>query len=90
MSLTILIDNKEDFNLLYAAKQFADDVTVTGYFIYPDLQKSDIFSFDNIGDGIFSATVIHNRKTDSYVEKYGMVIKENGVVMKFEIIQIQN
>lgn len=89
MSISVLIDNKKDFCLLFSATKFKTGRTVTGYFIYPDLTKSDVFTFDEIGDGIYAITTTHHWKTDSNIEKYGLVIKENGIVKKFEIIQIQ-
>lgn len=89
MPITILISNKLNFQLLYSAEKFIVGITVTGYFIYPDLTKSDVFTFDEIGDGIYAISTTHHWKTDSNIEKYGLVIKENGVVKKFEIVQIQ-
>jgi len=90
MAITILINNKKDIQLLYSARNFVTGLIVTGYFIYPDFQKSDVFTFDELGDGIYSVEIVHNRRTDSNTEKYGIVVKENGVVKKFEIILIQN
>lgn len=90
MLTSIIINNEPDFHLLYSAEDFKEGLIVTGYFIYPNLQKSDIFTFDSKGDGIYSVTITHNKQTDSNMEKYGLVVKENGVVKKFEIIQIHN
>lgn len=91
---TIIIDNKTEFYLLYSAVGFTEGLTVTGYFIYPPPSavpaKSDVFTFDEVGDGIYSAVITHNKQTDSNMEKHGLVIKEDGVVKVFEIIQIQN
>lgn len=83
-----LISNESDFRLLYSAEGFVEGVTVTGYFIYPNLTKSDVFTFDELGDGVYSTTITHNQQTNSYFEKCGLVIKENGIVRKFEIVQI--
>ncbi len=90
MTVPIIIDNRKKFRLLYSAGEFKDGLVVTGYFIYPDLQKSNVFTFDAVGDGVYSTEITHNKQTDSNMEKYGLVIKEDGVVKKFEIIQIQN
>ena len=90
MTISILRDNKDNFQLLYSSIQFATGLTVTGYLIYPDLTKSDPFTFNEEGDGIYSITITHSRKTNTNIEKYGLVIKEDGVVKKFEIIQNQN
>jgi len=87
---TIIIDNKTKFHLLYSAEEFKAGIVVTGYFIYPNLQKSPVFTFESLDDGIYSVEITHNKQTNSNMEKYGLVIKEDGVVKKFEIIQIQN
>lgn len=90
MAFTILIDNKKEFRLLYSAVKFKAGKTVTGYFIYPNLAKSDVFTFDDIGDGVYAVTITHKKQTDSNMDKYGLVIKENGVVKQIEIVYIQN
>lgn len=87
---TVLINNEETYHLLYSSQKFVDGLTVTGYFIYPDMSKSDIFTFDPLGDGIYYVKLPHTRKTSLNVEKYGLVVKEDGVVKKFEMVHIQN
>ena len=88
MSITVILNNKKNFHLFYSAEKFATGKTVTGYFIYPNLEKSDDFLFDDLGDGIYSAEIINNRTGISSREKYGIVVKEDGEVKKFEMIQI--
>jgi len=84
---TILIEDIKDFTLLYKAINFAVGLTVTGYFIYPNTQKSDVFNFVELGDGIYAAAALKLLQVDSgdLMQKYGLVIKENGIVKKFEI-----
>lgn len=84
----ILITSSKDFYLLYNSVGFVEGVFVTGYLIYPDLQKGKVFIFDEMGDGIYSAKValdVEKDSGDELMEKYGLVIKENGTVRKFEI-----
>ena len=90
MSISVILNNGEKYHLLYSANGFQEGLTVTGYFIYPDFQKSSTFTFDELGDGIYSVAISYDRKTDSYTEKHGLVVKEDGVVKKFEILQIRN
>ena len=90
MAFDILIDNKTEFRLLYSAAKFRTEKTVTGYFIYPDFSKSDVFTFDDLGDGVYSVIIPHNKQTNSNMDKYGLVIKENGTVKKVEIVYVQN
>ena len=88
MSISIIIDNEKNYWLLYSSTKFKAGKIVTGYFIYSNLIKSDIFNFVDLGDGIYSATVTHNQQTTSFIEKCGLVIKENGTVKKFELVQV--
>lgn len=88
MSLTIVLNNGKKFHLLYSAEKFETGLTVTGYFIYPDLEKSDVFTFDEQGDGIYSVVIENSKEKILNTEKYGIVVKENGKVKKFEVIQI--
>ena len=87
---SIILNNETEFRLLYSGREFKDDLIVTGYFIYSDLSKSDVFTFDNLGDGIYAVEIKHTRKLVSNHEKYGLVLKENGIPKKFEIIQIHD
>ena len=90
MVVVIQIRNKGEFQLLYSSAGYAGGLNVTGYLIYPDLTKSSITSFVDIGDGIYAATFTHIRKTQDLDEKYGIVIKENGDVKYFGFIKIIN
>ena len=90
MAFTILIENKKEFRLFYSAVKFKTGKTVTGYFIYPNLTKSDVFTFDELGDGVYTVTITHKKQTNSNMDKYGLVIKENGSVKRIEIVYIQN
>lgn len=88
MPLSVVLNNRKKFPLFYSAKNFQTGLTVTGYFIYPDLQKSSPFTFSELGDGIYGIEIINNRNNEANTEKYGVVIKENGEIRKFEIIYI--
>jgi hypothetical protein len=88
MTFTVVLNNGKKFHLLYSAQKFETGLTVTGYFIYPDLQKSQVFSFSELDDGVYAVEVTNDREKQSNVEKYGIVIKENGEVKKFDVIQI--
>lgn len=87
MLISILIAN-DKFRLFYSTVNFVVGKTITGYLIYPNTEKSDVFTFDELGDGIYSviATITKKTNPDRFKEKYGLVIKENGVVKYFEIL----
>lgn len=84
---TVLIEDIKDFTLLYKAVNFMTGLTVTGYFIFPDLHKSDPFNFIELGDGIYASAKLElsNMEQSDLMQKYGLVIKENGTVKRFEI-----
>lgn len=86
--MVIVLNNGKIFRLLYSAVDFTIGLTVTGYFIYPDKVKSSVFTFDDLGDGVYAIEITGTRESRQNTEKYGLVIKENGVVKKFEIIQM--
>lgn len=84
--ITAVNDGGTSIRFFYASSGFAEGKDVTGYVIYLDLQKSDVFSFDSLGDGIYTVSIPIRRATKSASEKFGVVIKEDGTVVKFEII----
>ncbi len=90
MPISISINNRVEFQIFYCAKGFAEGKIVTGYFIYPDSSKSDIFTFNELGDGIYSVTIPHCKQTTCSEEKHGLVVKEDGDVKLFEIVTIRN
>lgn len=90
MTISVILNNETEFHLLYSAEGFIKGLTVTGYFIYPNMQKSDVFTFDELGDGIYAVVINHTRELVSNTEKYGLVLKEDGIVKKFEIIRIHD
>lgn len=91
MTLVVIpIRGKSSFNLLYSSQGFVTGLTVTGYLIYPDVTKSGVVSFDEIGDGIYSASFSYQQKIPEHTEKYGIVVKENGDIKYFGFIEIIN
>ena len=88
MSIPIILWGQDTFQLLYSATGFAEGLTVTGYLILPDLTKSAVVAFEELGDGIYVGlmpfTKVRNRKK----ERLGLVVKENGIVKKFEIVDL--
>ena len=88
MSITVTLIGEDSFTLLYASVGFSVGLTVTGYVIYPDMEKSDEFAFDELGDGIYGVSIPYTNKRNWITDKYGIVVKENGVPKKFEIVDI--
>lgn len=89
MSITITVRHHENvFQVFYASAGFKERLTVTGYVIYPDLTKSDVLEFDELGDGVYSGLFPFEKKSNNRIEKYGIVMKENGVTKLFEIIDL--
>ena len=41
------------------------------------------------GDGIYEKFCGYERKTTGHIEKYGLVVKENGIVKFFDIIHVE-
>ena len=76
------------FHLFYSSVNFTEGLVVSCYFIYPDLVKSEVFTFNDLGDGIYAAEITQVRKPDLNTEKYGIVVKEDGVVKKFDLVQM--
>jgi len=89
MSVTITLRHHEGvFQLFYASKGFQEGLIVTGYFIYSDLTKSDVQTFEELGDGIYSVFFPYVQKSNKKIERYGVVVKENGVTKLFEIVNL--
>lgn len=89
MSVTITLRYHENaFQLFYASTGFQEGLIVTGYVIYPDMTKSNTQEFDELGDGIYSGLFPFEKKSNNRIERYGIVMKENGIVKLFEIINL--
>ena len=89
MSITITLRHHEGvFQVFYASKGFQESLTVTGYLIYSDLTKSAVQTFEELGDGIYSVLFPYTQKTNKRIERYGIVMKENGVTKLFEIVNL--
>ncbi len=89
MSITITLRYHENtIQLFYAARNFQVGLTVTGYLIYSDLTKSDVQTFEELGDGIYSVFFPYTQKSNKIVERYGLVVKENGATKLFEIVNL--
>ena len=90
---SILIKDNKEFRLFYSATGFAKEVTVTGYLIYPNVEKSPVLNFDELGDGIYTVVVKFDKNTNPLtrkkkhrlMDKYCLLIKENGIVKYFEV-----
>ncbi|MCK4789704.1 MAG: hypothetical protein KAV87_38545, partial [Desulfobacteraceae bacterium] len=67
---------------------FQEGLTITGYVIYPDMTKSDVLEFDELGDGIYSGMFPFVKKSNNQIERYGLVMKENGVTKLFDIVNL--
>lgn len=89
MAINITLRHHEGvFQIFYSSAGFRVGLTVTGYVIYPDMSKSDVLEFDEIGDGIYSGLFPFEKKSNKLVERYGLVMKENGVTKLFEIVNL--
>jgi hypothetical protein len=88
MAIEIVLYGEPKFRLFYSSKGFVEGLTVTGYFIYPNLTKSDVFTFDDQGDGIYTAEIDYTKETTLNREKWELVVKEDGVVRKSETVLI--
>ena len=89
MSINVTVRHHENvFQIFYASISFQEELTVTGYVIYPDMTKSDVLEFDELGDGIYSGLFPFEKKSNNRIEKYGLVMKENGVTKLFEIVNL--
>jgi len=89
MPITITIRYHENvFQIFYVSVGFQEGLTITGYVIYPDMTKSDMLEFDELGDGIYSGLFPFEKKSNNRIERYGLVMKENGVTKLFEIINL--
>ena len=89
MSINIVLRHHENvFQIFYASVSFQEGLTITGYVIYPDMTKSEPLEFDELGDGIYSGLFPFEKKSNNRIEKYGIVMKEDGVTKLFEIIDL--
>lgn len=89
MAITITLRHHEGvFQIFYASAGFKEDLIVTGYVIYSDMTKSPIVNFDELGDGIYSGIFPFEKKSNNLIERYGLVMKENGVPKLFEIVNL--
>ena len=89
MAITITVRHHENvFQIFYFAKNFQEGLTITGYVIYPDMTKSDVLEFDELGDGIYSGMFPFVKKSNNRIERYGIVMKENGVTKLFDIVNL--
>lgn len=87
----MIYSQNETERIFYQTHLFAEGVTVTGYLINPDTTTSLLHTFTEIGDGIYCLDVKIKRKEGFQdVDKFGIVIKENGVIKKFETIIVEN
>lgn len=89
MSVPITLWGQENFQLLYSSTEYAEGLTVTGYLILPDLTKSVVVTFEELGDGIYAGLMPFIKVRNRRKERLGLVIKENGVVKKFDIIDLE-
>lgn len=69
---------------------FQTGLVVTGYLIFPSRSKSAEVGFDELGDGIYAGVFPYQRQTNKLHEKYGVVVKENGIPKSFGTIQMIN
>ena len=89
MSITITLRHHEGvFQIFYSSKGFQEGLTVTGYLIYTDLTKSDVQTFEELGDGIYSMLFPYVQRSNNRIERYGLVMKENEVTKLFEIVNL--
>ena len=90
MAITATLRHHEGvFQVFYASRNFQEGLTVTGYLIYSDLTKSDVQTFEELGDGIYSVLFPYTQKSNKRVERYGFVGMENGVTKLFEIVNLR-
>ena len=80
--------NKDEYVLLYNSVKFKTGLTVTGYIIYPDLSKSAVYTFDELGDGIYNAVIPFEYDSGENISKYGVVVKENGKTKQFRLLRV--
>jgi len=76
--------------MLYSTVGFCTGISVTGYLIFPNRTRSAEVTFVDLGDGIYAGDFPYQRQTNCLYEKYGVVIKENGVPRFFGTVQMIN
>jgi len=89
VSIPITLWGQNTFQLLYASSGYTEGLTVTGYLILPDLTKSVVVDFEDLDDGIYAGLMPFTKVRNRRKERLGLVIKENGVVKKFEIVDLE-
>ena len=83
--------SNEQERIFYQSKGFIEGIVVTGYLINPDTTTSLLHTFTEIGDGIYYLDIsIKRLEGFQDVDKFGIVIKENGITKKFETIIVEN
>ena len=89
MSVPITLWGEDSFQLLYSSTGYTEELTVTGYLILPDLTNSVVVTFEELGDGVYAGLMPFTKVRNRRKERLGLVIKEDGVVKKFEIIDLE-
>jgi hypothetical protein len=81
-----------DNRYFYQSSKFRTGITVTGYLLVPTCEEfCPGFDFTEVSDGIYYADLEHeNEEGFKEVDKYGLLIKEDGTPTKFEVIHIGN
>jgi hypothetical protein len=76
----------------YQSNNFKENVAVTGHLLKPGCDSfCPSFDFTEIGNGIYYADLEHeNVEGFKNTDKYGLLIKEDGITVKFEIIYVGN
>ena len=87
----MIYSQNETERIFYQTCLFVEGVVVTGYLINPDTTTSLLQTFTEIGDGVYYLDV-QIKRLDGFqdVDKFGLVVKENGVTKKFETIVVEN
>jgi len=80
--------NDDKIQVLYSARSFEINLNITAYLIYPDLTKSDIIIFSELGDGIYAGLFNLDLSKGRHIMKCGVLIKEGNIPSLFDIIEI--
>lgn len=87
----MIYSRNETERVFYQTTMFVEGIVVTGYLINPDKTTSLLHTFTEIGDGVYYLDLqIKRLEGFQDVDKFGIVIKENGVTKKFETIVVEN
>jgi len=78
--------------LLYRSFRFETGLTVTGYLLCSPYEEfSEEISFIEIGHGIYCAHMIYEKEEGfNTIDKYGILILENGIEREFSTILVDN